>query len=75
MIHFVAFHEFPPLYPVFSFILFLLFFIGVLINEKYLYSVRVKQMEMETEIFLTSMRKEAKALVKAINETLKEQRE
>ena len=73
MIYFVAFHEAPPLYPVLSFILFLLFFIGILINEKYLYSVRVKQMEIE--IFLTSKRKEVKALVKAINETLKEQRE
>ena len=75
LIYFVAFHEAPPLYPVLSFILFLLFFIGIIINEKCLYSVRVKQMEMETEIFLTSKRKEAKALVKAINETLEEQRE
>ena len=32
-------------------------------------------MDIETEIFLTSMRKDAKTLVKAINETLKEQRE
>ena len=32
-------------------------------------------MDIETEIFLTSMHKDAKTLVKAINETLKEQRE
>lgn len=48
LIYFVAFHEAPPLYPVYSFIL---FFILIFINEKYLYSVGVKQMETETENF------------------------
>ena len=71
--YFVLKSEGPPLYPTLSFILFLLFFIGLLLNGRCLYCVRIRRMGFESDVFMTSKRKEAKALVHAINETLVQQ--
>jgi hypothetical protein len=71
--YFVLKSEGPPLYPTLSFILFLLFFIGLLLNWRGLYCVRIRRMGFESDVFMTSKRKEAKALVHAINETLVQQ--
>lgn len=71
--YFIIKIEAPPLYPTLSFILFLLFFIGLLLNGRSLFCVRIRRMGLEPDVFMTSKRKEAKALVHAINETLAQQ--
>jgi len=38
-----------------------------------LFCVRIRRMGLESDVFMTSKRKEAKALVHAINETLAQQ--
>ena len=59
------------LYPVLSFILMSVFLICIVLYGKCLYVVRVNRMGADTYVFYTSRRKEAKAVVHAINETLK----
>ncbi len=71
--YFIIKIEAPPLYPTLSFILFLLFFIGLLLNGRSLFCVRIRRMGLDSDVFMTSKRKEAKALVHAINETLAQQ--
>ena len=68
--YFVLENEAPPLYPILSFFLFMLFLIGIHINGKYLFCVRIKLMRIESEVFLTSKLSEAKRVLKAINTTL-----
>jgi hypothetical protein len=71
--YFIIKIEAPPLYPTLSFILFLLFFIGLLLNGKSSFCVRIRRMGLGSDVFMTSKRKEAKALVHAINKTLAQQ--
>ncbi|MGB1171629.1 MAG: hypothetical protein ACPG4E_06325 [Flavobacteriaceae bacterium] len=71
--YFIIKIEAPPLYPTLSFILFLLFFIGLLLNGRSLFCVRIHRMGLESDVFMTRKRKEAKALVHAINKTLAQQ--
>lgn len=59
------------LYPDLSFILMSIFLICIVLYGKCLYVVRVNRMGADTYVFYTSRRKEARAVVLAINETLK----
>lgn len=65
----------PPLYPLLSFLFFLLFFCCVLYHGKCLYAVQVTRFGVQTRLFFTSRRSEAIAVAKAINETLTQLRE
>lgn len=71
--YFVLVNEASPLYPILTFFLFLLFLVGIIINGKCLFCVRIKRMGIESEVFLTSKASEARRVVKAINTTLSQQ--
>ena len=61
----------PAIYPILSFFCMAIFLMCMGVYGKCLFAVRMNRFGVDTLVFYTNKKKEAKAVVRAVNETLR----